>query len=69
MHAEATKHVLLGRKSLGCPVPISRSGGNDLGGEPSSRPPLLEAGPLRTGRDGFPSSGSGPLNASFGETR
>jgi hypothetical protein len=33
MHAEATKHVLLGRKSLGCPVTISRSGGNDLGGE------------------------------------
>ncbi len=37
--------------------------------EPSSQPPLLGAGPLRTGRDGFPSSGSGPLNASFGETR
>jgi len=44
-------------------------GVNALGGEPSSRPPLLGAGPLRTGRDGFPSSGSGPLNASFGETR
>ena len=44
--------------------------GKRLGrGEPSSRPPLLGAGPLRTGRDGFPSSGSGPLNASFGETR
>ena len=37
--------------------------------EPSSRPPLLRAGPLRTARDGFPTSGSGPLNASFGETR
>ena len=33
MHAEATKHVLLGRKSLGCPATISRSGRNDLGGE------------------------------------
>jgi len=33
MHAEATKHVLLGRKSLGCPAAISCSGGNDLGGE------------------------------------
>src|SRR5215472_9979726 len=36
---------------------------------PSSQPPLLGAGPLRTGRDGFPSSGSGPSNASFRETR
>jgi hypothetical protein len=26
MHAEATKHVLLGRKSLGCPAAISCSG-------------------------------------------
>ena len=33
MHAEATKHVLLGRKNLGRPATISRSGGNDLGGE------------------------------------
>src|ERR1700732_2566118 len=33
MHAEATKHVLLGRKSLGCPAAISRSGRNDRGGE------------------------------------
>src|ERR1035437_5375059 len=32
MHAEATKHVLLGRKSLGCPAAISRSGRNDRGG-------------------------------------
>src|SRR2546427_3261703 len=32
---------------------------------PSSQPPLLGVGPLRTGRDGFPSSGSGPSNASF----
>jgi hypothetical protein len=38
MHAEATKHVLLGRKSLGCPATISRSGGNDLGGEQTWRP-------------------------------
>ena len=33
MHAEATKHVLLGRKSLGCPAAISRSGRNDRGGK------------------------------------
>jgi Ni,Fe-hydrogenase I large subunit len=33
MHAEATKHVQLGRKSLGCPAVISRSGRDDLGGE------------------------------------
>ena len=33
MHAEATTHVLLGRKSLGCPAAISRSGRNGLGGE------------------------------------
>src|ERR1700694_4785314 len=38
-------------------------------GLPSSRPPLLGASPLRTGRDSFPSSGSGPSNASFRETR
>src|ERR1700730_3559728 len=39
------------------------------GAPPSSQPPLLGAGPLRTGRDSFPSSGSGPSNASFRETR
>src|SRR5262252_6117878 len=33
MHAEETKHVLLGCKSLGCSATISRSGRNDLGGE------------------------------------
>src|SRR5271157_1777211 len=33
MHAEATKHVQLGRKSLGCPAAISCSGRDDLGGE------------------------------------
>jgi hypothetical protein len=33
MHAEVTTHVLLGRKSLGCPAAISGSGRNDLGGE------------------------------------
>jgi hypothetical protein len=33
---------------------------------PSSQPPLLGASPLRTGRDSFPSYGSGPLNASHG---
>ena len=33
MHAEATKHVLLGWQSLGCPAAISRSGRNDRGGE------------------------------------
>jgi hypothetical protein len=38
-------------------------------GLPSSRPPLLGASPLRTGRDSFLSSGSGPSNASFRETR
>ena len=38
-------------------------------GLPSSRPPLLGTSPLRTGRDSFPSSGSGPSNASFRETR
>jgi hypothetical protein len=38
-------------------------------GLPSSPPPLLGASPLRTGRDSFPSSGSGPSNASFRETR
>ena len=36
---------------------------------PSSQPPLLGAGPLRTGRDSFPASGSSPANASFRETR
>jgi hypothetical protein len=36
---------------------------------PSSQPPLLGAGPLRTGRDSFPASGSGPANASLRETR
>ena len=39
------------------------------GAPPSSQPPLLGAGPLRTGRDSFPASGSGPANASFRETR
>src|SRR6516164_7624919 len=33
MHAEETKHVLLGCKSLGCSATMSRSGRNDLGGE------------------------------------
>src|SRR5207245_9053440 len=33
MHAGATKHVLLGWQSLGCPAAISRSGRNDRGGE------------------------------------
>ena len=37
--------------------------------QPSSRAPLLGPGPLRTGREAFASSGSGPSNASFGETR
>jgi hypothetical protein len=36
---------------------------------PSSPPPSLGASPLRTGRESFPSSGSGPSNASFRETR
>ena len=36
---------------------------------PSSRLPLLGAGPLRTGRDRFRSSSSSPSNASFRETR
>jgi hypothetical protein len=36
---------------------------------PSSRTPLLEPGPLRTGRETCVSSGSGPSNASFRETR
>jgi len=38
-------------------------------GLPSSPPPLLGASPLRTGHESFPSSGSGPSNASFRETR
>src|SRR3984957_14937223 len=38
-------------------------------GLPSSRPPLLRASPLRTGRESCPSSGSSPSNASFRETR
>jgi hypothetical protein len=33
MHAEVTKHALLGRKNLGRPATISRNGGSDLGGE------------------------------------
>jgi len=32
---------------------------------PSSWPPLLEASPLRAGRDSFPSSGSGPYERLF----
>jgi hypothetical protein len=35
----------------------------------SSRTPLLRPGPLRTGRDSFPSSGSSTSNASWKETR
>jgi hypothetical protein len=38
MHAEATTHVLLGRKSLGSPAAISRSGRNDLGGKQTGGP-------------------------------
>jgi hypothetical protein len=38
-------------------------------GLPSSRTPLLGPSPLRTGRETFASSGSGPSNASFRETR
>jgi hypothetical protein len=33
MHAEAKKHVLLGRKTLGCPAAMSRGGRNDRVGE------------------------------------
>ena len=33
MHAEETKHVLLGCKSLGCSAALGRSGRNDRGGE------------------------------------
>jgi hypothetical protein len=33
MHAEATKHVQLGRKNLGRPAAISCSSRDDLGGE------------------------------------
>src|SRR5881409_1705183 len=33
MHAEATKHVLLGRKPSAALRRLSRRGGNDLGGE------------------------------------
>lgn len=35
----------------------------------SSRTPLLRPGPLRTGRDSFPSSGSSASNASLEETQ
>jgi hypothetical protein len=38
-------------------------------GLPSSRAPLLGPSPLRTGRETFASSGSGPSNASLRETR
>jgi hypothetical protein len=34
-----------------------------------SQAPLLGPGPLRTGRDGFPSSGSSTSDAPVGETR
>jgi hypothetical protein len=46
-----------------------RVAGRDYSRPPSSPPPLLGASPLRTGRESFPSSGSGPSNASFRETR
>jgi hypothetical protein len=38
MHAEATKQVQLGRKSLGCPATIGCSGRDDLGGEQTGGP-------------------------------
>src|SRR5690242_19209028 len=37
MHAEVTKHVLLGCKSLSCPAAVSRRGRYDLGGEQTRR--------------------------------
>jgi hypothetical protein len=37
-------------------------------GLPSSRTPSLRPSPLRTGRETFASSGSGPSNAPFRET-
>jgi hypothetical protein len=36
---------------------------------PSSQAALRPPGPLRTGREGFPSPSSSPSNASLGETR
>jgi hypothetical protein len=36
---------------------------------PSSQAALPPPGPLRTGREGFPSPSSSPSNASLGETR
>jgi hypothetical protein len=36
---------------------------------PSSRTALQPPGPLRTGREGFPSPSSSPSNASLKETR
>ena len=46
MHAEETKHVLLGCKSLGCSATISRSGRNDLGGEQTWGPEHKEMAAL-----------------------
>jgi hypothetical protein len=38
MRVKVTTHVRLGCKSLGCPVGLSCSGRNDLGGEQAVRP-------------------------------
>jgi hypothetical protein len=46
-----------------------RVAGPHCWGPPSSQPPLLGAGPLRTGRESFQSSGSGPSNAPIEGTR
>jgi hypothetical protein len=59
MHAEATKHVLLGRKSLGCPATISRSGRNDLGGEQTWGPAAAKLVDVPVGEN--PARGTCPV--------
>src|ERR1035437_3078209 len=59
MHAEATKHVLLGCQSLGCPAAISRGGRNDRGGEQTWGPEHNEMAAVSKKRSVMKSFGRG----------
>ena len=62
---------IIGQRKLSEP-PSGRQSSGQVVINPHHRvpsPPLLGASPLRSGRDSFPSYGSGPSNACFGETR